>query len=448
MVQASISSIVDRSTSMSSYGYLEPAKTDAATFITNMHSGDQIGVVALDSSSPVLYNLTSLQADHSAANAAINAITAISAQGSTNMKAAIANAHSMLASAANPAKAVILLSDGEWNTGGDPLPTLPTDIPFYTIALGQSSGIATLQTIATRTSGKYYYSPDAFDLAAIYNQITNDAQVAQANLNEKRNTPSYHYNSYPLSVPAGTSHVSVATNWLNTDIDYTSGTPGANQMTVMLRDPDGNKVDPSPTFLDEQFVTFHLHDPAAGTWTVGNWCGDVPSNQFQNTMGGFEADSHLALRLDAPEYAVPRGQPFTPELRLETDGREIDRLSIRAHLDSPRYSRAELLERHARELETIRPDAAGDEEQADEEGLRLQALRRKMLPDEDIFARRQTPIDWQVAIDADDGPRLSLAPVSGDTPGEHNLVLQVDGRLASCGSHFSRVQRVGFSVTG
>jgi len=448
MAQVSVSSIIDRSMSMPSYHYLEPAKTDAATFVSIMHEADQIGLVAIDQTSPVLYNLTTLDANHTTIRAALAVISAIQGQGNTNMKNAVTNSHAMLGSATNSAKAIIMLSDGEYNTGGDPLVGLPTDIPIYTIALGQSAGIQTLQTIASRTSGKYYYSPDAFELAAIYNQIANDAHVAQVSLNKRQQLPSYQFSSFPLQVAANTSHISLAVNWLNSAINYTPGTPGVNQMTVMLRDPNNQKVDPPPTFSGGEFVTFHLHDPAPGQWTVGCWCGNVPNNLFQGTMGGFEPTSTTALAFNAPQSSYGKGDPIVLGARLETNGRALSHLHVQAHTDSPSFSTAEILQRHAKRLKAITLDAKLRDDSVDEIRAKLTTLHRELLGRENIFARKRAPIDCTGQIDRDGAPGITLPPFTLDTAGEHSVILDVAGRYADCGSDFTRCQRVSLSVTG
>ncbi|WP_156413744.1 vWA domain-containing protein [Lacimicrobium alkaliphilum] len=446
MAQVSVSSIIDRSSSMGYYNYIEPAKTDAATFVSIMRANDQIGLVAIDDTSPVLYTLNTLDTNHDVIQAALNVIKGISSYGNTNIKNALTNAHSMLGSASNPAKAIILLSDGEYNVGGDPLSGLPTDIPVYTIALGNSSGIQTLQSIASQTGGKYYFSPDAFELAAIYNQIANDSRVAQTSLNQRQQIPSYQFSSLPLQVPANTAHISLGVNWLNSQIDYTAGTPGVNQVSVLLRDPNNQKVALPPTFEGGEFVTFHLHDPLPGQWTVGCWCGQVPNNQFQGTMGGFEPQDSSSLSLHATHLCQHKKAPVNLRAALDTKGRAVSELQVRAYINSPLHSLAEIKQQHEQRLNTIQTDPA-PEEGMSSSGPQLWALHKQLLPTENIFQRKTLPINVDASVDNDGRASINIPPFAFDNVGEHNVHLEITGKYASCGSRFSRTQQISLSAT-
>ena len=101
-------------------------------------------------------------------------------------------------------KAVILLSDGDYNTGGDPLARIGSsndfdyyddlspeqqnlsvyandhNIALYTISFGDGLsdwGISTLETLAKSTGGNYSHAPTGDDLAAIYIDIAGELRV-------------------------------------------------------------------------------------------------------------------------------------------------------------------------------------------------------------------------------------------------------------------------------
>jgi len=101
----------------------------------------------------------------------------------------------LIANATSDVRAIIVLSDGDWNTGGDPLAGTSgydyysdlgaedqnmatyaqnNNIRIYSIAFAQdisTTGKSTLQTLATTTGGTYYEAPTADDLTAIYTDI-------------------------------------------------------------------------------------------------------------------------------------------------------------------------------------------------------------------------------------------------------------------------------------
>ncbi|MHC1626267.1 MAG: Ig-like domain-containing protein [Methanoculleaceae archaeon] len=94
--------------------------------------------------------------------------------------------------------AVILLTDGHWNTGGDPeggeeavsYPEIGTgsvirwaadnQIPIYTIGLGDDVDGASLRSYADETGGTYYYAPAGAELAEIYTTIAGELRKEAA----------------------------------------------------------------------------------------------------------------------------------------------------------------------------------------------------------------------------------------------------------------------------
>jgi len=130
-----------------------------------------------------------------------NSIDQMVPSGGTPMREGLYRAVKLLRenprSAAIPA--VILLSDGDWNTGGNPLGAsgavaFPADgvtsttsiiqwakqknISIYTIGLGVSPTTAAyLTSYATQTGGKYYNAATAADLDTIYTSIAGDFQT-------------------------------------------------------------------------------------------------------------------------------------------------------------------------------------------------------------------------------------------------------------------------------
>jgi len=129
-----------------------------------------------------------------------NSIDMMVPSGGTPMREGLYRAVKMLRD--NPrsgaVSAVVLLSDGDWNTGGDPLGAsgavaFPADsitsstsiiqwakqknISIYTIRLGSDGNEAALKSYASLTGGKYYYAATPSDLDAIYTAIAGDLQT-------------------------------------------------------------------------------------------------------------------------------------------------------------------------------------------------------------------------------------------------------------------------------
>jgi hypothetical protein len=138
--------------------------------------------------------------DKTTVNAMLGTYTGV---GNTPTRAALHNATLVLKNGArtDAIKAIILLSDGDWNVEGDPrgistswpIRAWPADsltssssvvtwakdngIKIYTIGLGQHANAADLTAYATETGGKYYPAPDGAQLAAIYTQIAGELKT-------------------------------------------------------------------------------------------------------------------------------------------------------------------------------------------------------------------------------------------------------------------------------
>ncbi len=129
-----------------------------------------------------------------------NSIDQMVPSGGTPMREGLYRAVKMLRTSprAGAIPAVILLTDGDWNTGGDPLGasgavSFPADgitsttsiiqwakqknISIYTIRLGSAGNEAALKVYANQTGGKYYWAATPADLDTIYTSIAGDLQT-------------------------------------------------------------------------------------------------------------------------------------------------------------------------------------------------------------------------------------------------------------------------------
>jgi len=85
---------------------------------------------------------------------------------------------------ANANKAIILLSDGWWNMGPDPMDVVNDAVAHgykvYTIGYGGADE-DTLKAIAEKTGGKYYFAANESDLKEIYAEIANEIKCVGKN---------------------------------------------------------------------------------------------------------------------------------------------------------------------------------------------------------------------------------------------------------------------------
>jgi uncharacterized protein YegL len=179
--------IIDRSDSMEGTK-LTAAKAAAKTFVGLLNStSDRSGLVSFSYWKWIFLLLGDWEAEldqkltfnQSATN---RSITSLTAYGNTAMGEGIYKANEELIDNGRlqppTVYAEVLLSDGIWNTGRNPISAAQeaanNNITIYTIGLGAEADNATMQNIANITGGKYYYAPNSSSLEDIYGEIAGE----------------------------------------------------------------------------------------------------------------------------------------------------------------------------------------------------------------------------------------------------------------------------------
>lgn len=412
MARPKIVTIVDVSGSMSSYGYITPAKADADTFINMFQPGDKFAVLSFNDNAHRTYPTTAnLEVfNPSTATAASNAIQALRASGITNMGQAIEWANALLVSEAEP-RGEVLLSDGEWNTGPDPLKVLNKNIRIYTIALGNHGQLDLLRKISQETGGFYSFTPDAIGLMSIYFDILEYGAVGQVVYNTLRKgmTNQQHFNAVvPLS--AGLPSASIAVNWADPSITFGGQTPGNNQVGVVVRDPNF-KVQPlTPTYRDYGFVVYTLLNPIPGNWYFDTTFVSNTGKTANVTAGAIDPDQLSVLAVEAPQHIVPAGEPFVVRARLTHEGNCLGNVGLGASAEVPSVSMAEAIARYGREVDEL---TQTDDGPHTPEG-RITQLRQSLLPHVDILPRHR--VEPTVRVTTDGEHEITFRT---DKPGEY-----------------------------
>ena len=166
---------------------LSQAKIAANSFLDNLRSSDQSGLVSFSWTAALNKKLSN---DHASTKSAVNGLIA---SGATNIGDAIDKANKELISTVNPlttAKIQIILTDGRANQpNGNGFEENPLDlalaldksleaaengIMIFTVGLGPDINANMLRNIAQNTGGKYYFAPTSNDLTEIFNQIASE----------------------------------------------------------------------------------------------------------------------------------------------------------------------------------------------------------------------------------------------------------------------------------
>jgi hypothetical protein len=438
---ATVVLIVDRSGSMSLAEKLPAAQTDASTFVNIMQANDRFAVTCFDESFSSVYPSSSALATITGQpiqDAASAAIARLSAGGLTNIEEAIGRSHQIATQAQAP-RGMVLLSDGMWNKGEDPLASLPTDVPIFTIALGGQFNPAFMQTVAQRTGGTYHFTPDAWGLAAIYNDIVSETQVARTSVNVESSVPQYRFSLVPVSIPANVDEATVAVDWLPRSVSFVPGTPVGSQLTVRLIEPTQQPSTLVPAAVGSGFAVFRLQAPAAGTWQVEVWSAAPVT--VDGTVGAFEPNSSVSLTLDPPAAPVTVGEPVESRARLADSEEPLAEVHASASLEVPVRSLEDSLRLHAERLAAVEPSEEALADGVPEPLARLARLRESSSRDQDPHPRLRRPLPPPQLIDGELRATLDGLP----HPGEATLRLAASGRTSD-GRVFTRQRRASFVV--
>ncbi|MDK2862469.1 MAG: hypothetical protein PWQ46_179, partial [Methanomicrobiaceae archaeon] len=242
----------------------------------------------------------------------------------------------------DPVKAIVLLTDGEWNTGGNPeggsgavwLPNAGTGsvidyakskgIKIFTIALGNEPNHDELSSYANKTGGKFYSATAGDDLTQVYEDIATKLQEA-AGVNTTMNLEfgTVRVNSTPTSDVFEYEHLDpVSTRMIKywTDNKTTIWGPVCeNQGT----DWQGDKIlsfDVGDIYLNQTWeTTFRLKVLKEGNIDI---FGNGSVIRFNGTEGESEVGlphTFITARLNLTETDVSAAQIELTRESLNTD---------------------------------------------------------------------------------------------------------------------------------
>ncbi len=248
---------------------LDAAKSAADGIVTMIRdqsltqSGSSaIGLVSFSNEAQVVQPLG---ADYAAASEAIAAMTP---QSGTNVGDGLEKAlGSLYGSAKTRSRMMILLSDGQSNTGmsadeilsGPVFTATAAGIKIYTVGFGDPGDIDEdlLRQIANRTGGVYYYADQAFKLENIYIALQHKAGGAILG--------DYTGTTQAAAQQVGAFSVDAVTGELHGTLNSEGG-----KAHVVLKDPDGRAIDSdypgAILFKDSKPASVVVKNPQPGVW--------------------------------------------------------------------------------------------------------------------------------------------------------------------------------------
>ncbi len=304
--RADVPLILDRSGSMNSSNYMEPAKSAAQMFVDMMEIGDMINVVSFASTATTNYPLTLIDSEV-IKNEAKAAIGTISAGGATSISAGIMEARDNLVNAgmADHNWAMVLLSDGYHNTGtavATALASLPDKVMIHTVALGPNSDQNMLNDIANYTGGNYYMAPTADDLNDVYAHISGDISGEFIVDIDTYDIYQDEVQFYSVNIDSTFYETTFYISWEGeSEIDFTLMEPGGR-----IIDPDLAEQDLNITYTAESHSRkYKVRDPAYGNWVFTIEGTDIePGGETYTVLARGKTMLRLNDYFDRPDYML------------------------------------------------------------------------------------------------------------------------------------------------
>ncbi len=419
-VSVAVVSLLDISTSMEQV--MPMVIIDGKAFVRSARPGDQVAGLQFNDAASMVYPSTqtfaTVDGQGSVTAAAATAIDRLRAGGNTNMHDAVSTANTVLGSASLPTRAYMLLSDGDWNVGGDPGPVMPSTLPLFVCGLGRYMQQAYVQSMLTKNSASQYIAaPNAWQVMQVLNTIRGLADQANVVRNMVAPYSGTDYTLTPVMVSAATDEGQFTVVWTNPNLSYTSGTPDANHVNIVLINPSGQSTTIQPVIADPGYAIFNVDAPQPGEWQVLSQYA-AQSGTFATTAA-FEFVPTMRLTLDVPQTAAT-GETLIARAHVTDNGAHIERAQVGIRLRAPRHSLPGLLEQHAAAIDehldhTSPKDTAADP--PSEHRQRLDALHevlRLQAPDVDPF---EEAVTYHPLVQDDDGSYyadLGPAPHGGD----------------------------------
>ena len=264
--------LLDRSGSMALEQRMDFAKLGAKQFVDLLQDGDGVGVASFSDSSSVNYALTTVSsAVRTAAKASIDALTA---DGATNIGGGLLSALGQLTAqvARSCNEIIVLLSDGDHNTGTAPATVIPAvraqGVTVLTIGVGSgisTAGQAALQDIATRTGGRYYRVSSAADLTNVFIQLAAETTGSGLLARAPESVGSSTILEFEVLVEPGVASAAfgLTKDLASDEISLSLLKPSGGTITLADGSNPGIKV-----VTSSNSIVFQIAAPEAGLWKM------------------------------------------------------------------------------------------------------------------------------------------------------------------------------------
>ncbi|MCP3915640.1 MAG: VWA domain-containing protein [bacterium] len=320
--------VLDRSGSMTTGQRLDFAKSGAKLFVDVFEQGDFLGVASFSSTASVDYSLTQINgaAERTAAKAAVDSLVAT---GTTNIGGGLLAGLGQITAQTTRScnEIIVLLSDGDHNTGTDPASVIPQlqDENVTVFAVGVGSGIsvggqATLQNLATSTGGRYFAVASAADLPKLFLLLQNETTGSGLLEDEPGQMGPNEVLETTVLVETGAVSGQFAMTLTN----------DADDIVLSLRDPGGTIVDQTSAMTDPDvdylqgpnYRLFEVRSPVPGDWVVVATSGSVVNNGALGLLA-FAQNDGVQLVVSVRNETLSYPEAVEVEATLTFGGRNV-----------------------------------------------------------------------------------------------------------------------------
>lgn len=387
---------------------IDQVKIDTKAFIRETRVNDQFGINCFSGNAnwifpigpdPKIVTVTDINKEPKEAEKEIDKICA---DGMTNIGAAIQLGKQMLDYETPNVKALVLLSDGEKNTGPEPDTVLGKEIPIFIAGLGPYLRKEYFdKMLALNSQSKYYHEYRASDMALIFNDIRALAPKTRLASNRIGIYSGSDYQLVKAQVTKDSGKTQFAVVWSDKRFTYTSKYPEGFNIGVNLVQPNGKRLACEPDVVGEGYCIFNLEDTQSGEWgiLVEYAVGKIELPEIKGTIGAFQFETDINMNFDLPNV-LEVGKPLELKLDVLNGNNPIENLKIDVEIKRPTISLDNALIKYADALKKVNVsgkllDTCTGSRDGMEDLLRLQILReqniqefRKDILEEEIVKRQ------------------------------------------------------------
>ena len=367
---------------------------DSKAFVQESLEKDEINTLEFSSSASYLYPKSSKMVKVSVSLTetyeAADAMNDLQASGQTNMYDAISLATNALSNAsADIEKAYVLLSDGDWNTGGDPKTVIDKNIPLYVAALGASINFDKIAELCQINDlSNIYITPNPYEIGQMMNDIRSNFPDTQMVTNSLDSVERIGHVIRGFYISPDAHMFSLSVIWDNPDIELCNGFLNNNQIKLTLIDSDDNTTSIKPTITNDGYCIYDLNNIKPGLWNL--LIEYSLASQVDITVGAFQIHSETKLHGNIP-VITKLNSMVDLKFLVERDSMEVHDYDVNVMCSRPVVSEKDVIAKYNSEIEQLSlPD---DDDISNSISQKMLMLREKKLLEEGIDILERNEVD-------------------------------------------------------